>query len=504
MKTIKRPLYVRLSRNSADVPFRSIAYSFHKEALDTNQEPNEAQSDEDKISKDVASHGSGGSFLSRQLNNAFEYFLSSMEFYYSSASMLFGLYPMMIDITINKHLLSDLQKNGNEVSKDNSSITFEVESNFMTSLDQTIEELENLKASRKVVPKLLVINLVTTLDILMYNLIKEILAIKYDFLFKDNASISYKELKDLGSVEAAKEYLIDREVDVITRKNHYDQIKWIKDKLTLDFPLSNDLMKSLIEVCERRNLLVHTDGSVNHQYIRNCSEHNIDLSKTKRGERIALNPKYVRDSADVIFEFGSRITQAVWRNLYKKEIDEAAGALNGAAYSLIVKERFELAQRLLNFGLSEFEKKESDLTRKMMIVNLANAKKLSGDQKSAIDILDGEDWSASSNKFKICVAAVRGDDAEAIRLVPIVGKELRVEDYQKWPVFRELRKNREFVSSVEGFFGMPMFGSESAIAPEEAGKPDKRPSGTAAKRVSRRPGMTASPSPRPRRRPTLQ
>jgi hypothetical protein len=99
----------------------------------------------------------------------------------------------------------------------------------------------------------------------------------------------------------------------------------------------------------------------------------------------------------------------------------------------------------------------------MMIVNLANAVRLQGRKDEAKKILENEDWTAVDNDFAICVAAVMGNVAEVVRLMPIIGAKgaLSAESYRTWPVFRGIGAEPQFTSVFEEVFGEPFIGSSA-------------------------------------------
>jgi hypothetical protein len=96
---------------------------------------------------------------------------------------------------------------------------------------------------------------------------------------------------------------------------------------------------------------------------------------------------------------------------------------------------------------------------KMMIINYANAVKLSGDKERGEKILDSEDWSAVTDNFKICVAAVKDDMDTVLELMhPVVTMGLMgTGDFREWPVFDSMRSDPKFISSFEEQFGEKMF-----------------------------------------------
>ena len=204
------------------------------------------------------------------------------------------------------------------------------------------------------------------------------------------------------------------------------------------------------------------------QYLDVCREHACVLDGISLGRTLQSDEKYYRHAVSVFLEFGSKLTQVVWRKIKPEQIEAASSALNELSYGLITKRQYKAAARMLKFGLFEIPKQGSDAVRKSMVINYANAEKLSGNTEEAIRILNGEDWSASTEKYKICVAAVKDDVDEVISMLKRVveAKELSIADFRVWPVFEKLRSDAKFVEVFEKTFGTKIITERGLKSPE--------------------------------------
>ena len=111
----------------------------------------------------------------------------------------------------------------------------------------------------------------------------------------------------------------------------------------------------------------------------------------------------------------------------------------------------------------------------MMVVNLAIAVKSIGNVDEAKKILEGEDWSAASDKFQICVAAVRDDIDAVVDYMPrIAEKDISKDDFRDWPAFQSIRSEPKFIKAFEEKFGeafMPDRGSTDSGDANIEGRP---------------------------------
>jgi hypothetical protein len=299
------------------------------------------------------------------------------------------------------------------------------------------------------------VGLVSAYDVFLSNLIRLIFTVRPELLSSSERNISLKDLIEIGSVEAARERIIEKEVETVIRKSHPEQVNWLSTKLNITLTKGLKIWPDFVEVCERRNLLTHTGGIVSAQYVNACREHGCSLENTQIGQKLDISPKYYRSAVGIIREFGMKLIQVVWRKLVDTEIDAADHELNGFAYRLICRRRYSAAVTMLRFGLYEMKKHGSDSVRKMMVVNYANSVKLNGDKTESETILDAEDWSASTDNYRICVAAVKGENRTVIEMMKSVvdtGK-MRIADFREWPVFETVRSDPEFASAFEEQFG---------------------------------------------------
>ena len=286
---------------------------------------------------------------------------------------------------------------------------------YQISLDHRSAILRKLQQSTAIltginaIPDVFLMGLISAYDSFLADLIRCIFVERPELLSSSERNISFKDLMEIGSVEAARERIIEKEVETVIRDSHVQQIEWLEKKLSM--PLRKDLKiwPQFVEICERRNLISHTDGVVSSQYLAVCKEHGVTTNGAAVGSRLEITAEYYRKAVSVILEFGTKLAQVIWRKLVPDQIEQADRELNELSYRLITKRRYREAIVLLRFGLYEMKKHGTDATKKAMVVNLANAEKLDGNKDEAEKILSNEDWSASTDRFNICVAAVRDD-----------------------------------------------------------------------------------------------
>lgn len=321
-------------------------------------------------------------------------------------------------------------------------------------LRKYLKEMQAVRRGAKHLPQIAIIGLISTYDAYLSSLLRVIFEGNPQMIYSSERKIDYSELLKYESIEAARDDIVDQEIESVIRKSHHDQFSWMENKFSMPLRSGLEVWSDFIELCERRNLLTHTDGFVSDQYIKNCTTHK-HKTDAKIGDRLEVNGQYFKNSIEIVSEIGIKLGHVLWRKFGKNQALEVADShLNGLAMDLIIKEKYQLSQKILKLGI-DFKKHHSDRSRRQMVVNLANAFRLAGDSAESTRILDEHDWSATSYDFQICVAAVRENIAEVVSLMHKIGStgEIAESDYRDWPTFYRTRDLPEFTQAFKEIFG---------------------------------------------------
>lgn len=194
------------------------------------------------------------------------------------------------------------------------------------------------------------------------------------------------------------------------------------------------------------------------QYLSVCAEHKCDIpANLSLGDQLWVSPEYFEEAYKCIYEIGVKLALVIWRRLSPDHLKKSDHNIIVITYGLIEKGEFDLAIRLLDFFTQNQMKHASDINKRMMIINRAQAYKWSNDNNTCKTILSSLDWSASGDNFKLAVAVLREKYDEAYTLM----KRLRHNEsflktyYKDWPLFKELRKQEAFASVYEECYGEP-------------------------------------------------
>ncbi len=257
------------------------------------------------------------------------------------------------------------------------------------------------------------------------------------------------------NLDAARDQIIDREVESVLRKSHTEQFEWLENKFSVKLRQDLAVWPAFVELTERRNLCVHAGARVSAQYIQNCRTNHVNLEGTCSGQVLPVSRSYFKKAYETVFEVGVKLAHVLWRKLKPEERSDADTNLISITYDLLAEEKYGLAKTLLDFATDTFKKHASAHDRLVLILNRILAYKWSGDEKIAQDLLAKEDFSALNDRFKLAEAVLLDDVQRAVSIMRRIGKsgEVTLGGYRDWPLFREMRKRPEFESTVFEIFG---------------------------------------------------
>jgi hypothetical protein len=246
---------------------------------------------------------------------------------------------------------------------------------------------------------------------------------------------------------------------------------------TFDLQLTKDLESwpAFVEITERRNLFVHTDGVISSQYMAVCKLHKCQLDEsTKEGEQLGVPQAYFEAAHHCIYEIGVKLGHVLWRKLFPDEREQADSNFVRLTYDLVDNGKYELAIRLLDFACNDFKKFSNEAYQLTLVVNRAQAYKWKGDEERCKKIMRAIDWSAKSDQFRLADAVLAEDWPRAGMVMKRIGRDGLVDQtgYRDWPLFRNLRKQEVFLTTYEEVFG-EAFAAKSEVKKQELPVPQQ-------------------------------
>ena len=378
-------------------------------------------------------------------------FIKNIDSLKSSLRLSMGLISLQHKINLSK-LHDFIKKNG----KKKTSKSFVLRYEDVDYYEKLKRNTDITLASDRVVPRSALIALVSQFDAFMSSMIRIVLLSNSDALNKCEKSLTFSLLSKLNNIDEAKSYIIEKEIDSILRDNHAAHFTWLESRLGISLRKDLSIWEEFIELTERRNLFAHCGGKISSQYIANCKESGVSLNKEFiLGHELDVTSQYLDSSYKCLYELGVKLTHVIWRKLRSDDLRAADENLNGICYNLIDSGAYPLADSILEFANSVLKKHADESSLNCFIINKALSKKLGGDKKTAREIVNKRDWSASSNDFKLAKEAILGNDESVLLLMKKIGKEgecVNKASYRVWPLFKELKENKKFQETFKQIY----------------------------------------------------
>ena len=330
------------------------------------------------------------------------------------------------------------------VDKDRQFETYGITEDQYPSVKTQIRRLREFDRSATVLPGAILLSLVATFDSFIADTLRIMLRSKPERVIGSSKTISVEEVLSMSSFDDVIGKVTENEVEALMRGSHDEQIKYIEDRLDISIRTHYDGWGDFMEIFERRNLIAHGNHIINSHYIKNCKRHGFQVSKEQHGAKLSLDGYYLTRSSDRLLEFGLSLMFVLWLKHFKNGKEEAYESLTERTYELIKDGQSRVAAKLLDLALFKQTPSASDRTRKMMTVNLANAYKKLKNEKRAQEIIGEVDWSAATDDFQICVAAIQGDVERFVELMPRAAHAdlIKKSDFREWPVFDWIREEK--------------------------------------------------------------
>lgn len=453
VKKVDHYLYVKFSREKPEETFTSFRVASSLDSLKQNPSDIEKEDQSDDESKDQSKVDSGFPELCSKFIDRFEAELSKYRDLISIITLIGG---SMATGGLEAQVLPEAKKHGVQIEGDELSEIYGLSDNGFESVLKQFHRMNEINAGLAALPSSLLLSLVATFDSLTGDFINEILRSDPSKVKFSEKTITYRELFQSNDVSKILNDAIENEVNQLLRRSHQEQISYIENLIETKISGKYDRISNYLEIFERRNQFAHAAGVVTDRYIERCKSFKSPVDGMKVGDNFNLGPKYLHRAVDYLSEFGIIFAFIAWRKLGEKS-PQPFIKLNEVCFELIVKRRYRLAIYLLDFALHRQNCNADDITKRMMHVNLANSYARSGKAELARKTLDELEWTACSDDFKICVAAVQGDIEQVCQILPraVASKAISKSSLRTWPVFDNINETKEFATAFEEAFSEP-------------------------------------------------
>lgn len=89
--------------------------------------------------------------------------------------------------------------------------------------------------ANKIIPESLFVSLISQYDAFLNRLLSIIYNIRPEYLNNSERNISYSQLVDFKELSQAREFIIEKEIETILRKNHSEHFEYLENKIGIRY-----------------------------------------------------------------------------------------------------------------------------------------------------------------------------------------------------------------------------------------------------------------------------
>ena len=326
------------------------------------------------------------------------------------------------------------------------------------------KERRKFRAERALtlVPPSYLVSMVSLYDQFYAGLVRLIYRIAPEKLKESTKPFLYRDLCDYNSVQEVKVLIVDETIDKLMRDSHVKQFEWLADAMGLNNLKAFKEWTDFVELTERRNLFVHSDGVVSQQYIDVCKNEKALSDGVEKGKQLIVDRNYFEKAFKILYIVGIKLTTMLAHTVYDKHYPNDYSSIDkiliANVYELISEELYDVAISVSKFVHDDdfIGKKHNANDKCYILLNYAQAYKWSGQEDKCQKLLNDADCTAWRDELLIPKLALEGKYDQVYMKMRALGKGSSVltpENYRLWPIFKELRKEAEFVKLFKEIFG---------------------------------------------------
>ena len=315
--------------------------------------------------------------------------------------------------------------------------------------------LDMTHIATRTVPRSFLVALVSEYDFFIRSFFSSVLLAKPNLMMGSHRTLEISRLLAFEAIPDAYQWVVEEEIDELMRGSHLEQFDYLDTKFNIRWKREQDpLWRKFIEVTERRNLFVHTDGFVSNQYLEVCRNNKAIISSPSKGDELTVTPDYFTDAYETLLEMGIKVSQVLWRKQFPEQAKESDRSIWNTSYDLLMNKRYLLAKNLLSFATTTLKNKLQNEEQLLYFkVSLAIALKNLDDRVEFAKCMASEEWHKKRDLFRLAEAVLNERYHDAVILMRKVGDGVHKADYRRWPLYERFRNFPEFKLVFREIFG---------------------------------------------------
>jgi hypothetical protein len=252
-----------------------------------------------------------------------------------------------------------------------------------------------------------------------------------------------KELNEYESIEEATKDLIVKEVEsLIIEKSFNELLEHFEEKLSISLEKKLIKWSEIIEIRERRHLIVHNSSIVNKKYISRTK----NPFNYKIGDVVNIEKDYFLKSWSQFKLAGQLLIFNCWGNWDKDNADNAIYQIMTQTFDDLNSKNYNLVCKTCKYS-EQIEPKNEDQENYILRIKVNNAISLKKQKKDneVKKSLDNIKVGTATPIFKIAhnILSDKHDDLEQLFTQAIIVDELIIDNYLEWPIFDFVREKED-------------------------------------------------------------
>lgn len=308
---------------------------------------------------------------------------------------------------------------------------------FIKGIDELYKKNKDIK-KREILYRSALMSLVVYFEGMVSDVFKFLINKNPDSI-TNSKQLTFKEIKELGSMESAVEYLIEREIESITRGDYNDWCTQLKNKFKLNLKNIDEHKNTIIEIIKRRNLFVHNNGYVNNIYIKSVDESLI--KEIKKGDVLEVDINYIKEAIKILKKVGNDILIELLKKNDKKSVFYWDYYFN-VGYNELLDGNYFNSTKIFEALCDDKNRKNEDILR--ATANLLLSKKLDNNYDEVKHEINQIDITALQDDFKIVFLLIKEEKDEALKILKrAYPNYINRSNIETWPVFKDIRNDKE-------------------------------------------------------------
>jgi hypothetical protein len=365
-----------------------------------------------------------------------------------------GLLNAVSDGIAEHYLGNVVAEQGQEIEKlDDEHIIYRMPERSMSRTKTALDELNMHSSYRAGARRSLLVTLTSEFENLLVEIVKYIFYKHPAKIEKSNRQFTAAEILQLGDIDEIKSAVVEQEIESITRESIISAIAAAAQHAGIKFEIQPDIEAKIIEIFERRNIIVHNSGFVNSRYLEKIKQ-----TTARKGQNLDVGQKYFRDACKTLFCIGYNFGQIAWRKIEGDQIEAADSALIATTFNLNLRKEFNMCIELTEHW-SKIDSAKYSNEKSAIYIWMNHAVALKNTQNEYAHILSKIDWSSKSDFLQFCKNALLDNTPNCVNSLEKLkqNQDITIEDISIWPIFDNLRANEEFSRAVENVFGEKIF-----------------------------------------------